>query len=162
MPAELLDGLRVLPEIAEHTGAMAEATRSLPHIERVMRTISADTKALGALNQTMAEVSEATRTLGPIADRMASIESAMPVLVEVQQHLARVPDTLERLDARIGKMTTLLDRLMVSLDALAEQVETLQGAVGPLGRIAQRLPGRSRSGPPSPTSSGVDRPGGSA
>jgi hypothetical protein len=68
----------------------------------------------------------------------------MPVLVQVQKDLTRVPDTLARLDERIGDLSTALDRLLVELDELGKGIETLHGSVGPLGRLAQRLPGGGR------------------
>jgi hypothetical protein len=51
----------------------------------------------------------------------------MPVLVEVQQHLARLPETIEGLNAGIAELVGLMERLHESLE--------------PLGRLADRLPG---------------------
>jgi hypothetical protein len=61
-----------------------------------------------------------TSTIGKIAARMATIGAAMPVLMEVQGHLARVPDTLGQ---------------------LGDNVDTLQVSIDPLSRVVQRLPG---------------------
>ena len=61
---------------------------------------------------------------------MATIEGAMPVLVEVQRHLAQVPETLEHLDARLAELSETLERLLVAME--------------PLSRVAGRFPGRSR------------------
>jgi len=96
----------------------------------------------------MAVVGDATAVLRPMDARMASIEGAMPVLVEVQQHLARVPDTLEHLDAGLTRMSDTLDRLLVALERLDAELASLDSAVGPLGRLAQRFPGRSRRDEP--------------
>jgi hypothetical protein len=51
---------------------------------------------------------------------------------------------MEKLETALANLTTLLDRLLKSLAELGEDVASLHGAVGPLGRIAQRLPGGSR------------------
>jgi hypothetical protein len=52
--------------------------------------------------------------------------------------------TIETLGAGLTGHGQLLDRLLVSLDHLDENVAALRAAVQPLGRIAERLPGASR------------------
>jgi prefoldin subunit 5 len=113
--------------MARHTAAMAKATQSLPTVEKEM-----------------AEVAAATDVLPQMEKRMAAIEAAMPVLVEVQQHLAQVPDTLASLDGRMVELSATLDRLLIELDQLGHNIESLQTSVGPLGRLADRFPGRNR------------------
>jgi hypothetical protein len=83
--------------------------------------------------------------LVPMDKRMAAIEGAMPVLVEVQQHLALVPETLGRLDERMNRLSDGLDQLLVALDELSQSVAKLQASVQPLGRLARRLPGGSKN-----------------
>ena len=64
--AALLDTLKVLPEIAENTAAMAKATRTLPNIEKKLGDIEAAVKLMDG--------------------RMAVIERTMPVLErEIEQ-----------------------------------------------------------------------------
>ena len=65
--AALLDTLRVLPEIAENTAAMAKATRTLPDIE----------KKLADIEQAVVRMD----------GRMATIEAAMPMLHEVEKSI---------------------------------------------------------------------------
>jgi hypothetical protein len=60
----------------------------------------------------------------------------MPVLVEVQQHLARVPDTLADLDRGVGRLSDQLERMLGSLTALATSVEELDERLVPIGRLA--------------------------
>jgi uncharacterized protein YoxC len=144
VPNGVLAGLRVLPSIAEHTAAMAEATKALPKIEKAMKGISKDTEALPQVAKDMRNVSKATDVLPPMDNRMAAIESTMPALVEVQRDLAQVPATLAGLDERLGVLSAHMDRLFVALDDLGEQVQSLHAAVGPLGRLADRFPGRTR------------------
>ena len=115
---------------------VAGHTQSLPALVEQMSALAAQ----------MTELAEATEVLRPMDGRMANIEGAMPVLVEVQQHLALVPDILERLDTGITRMSDTLDRLLVALDELDADVSSLGTAVSPLGRLAQRMPGRGRRG----------------
>ena len=65
--AALLDTLKVLPEIADNTAAMAKATRTLPDIERKL-----------------ADIEEAVVQMD---GRMANIEAAMPMLLQVETTL---------------------------------------------------------------------------
>ena len=65
--AALLDRLKVLPEIADNTAAMAEATRTLPGIER--------------------KLSEIEEAVVQMDGRMANIEAAMPMLLAVETTL---------------------------------------------------------------------------
>ena len=126
-PGELAAALRTLPELLEaltrvgdDTGRMAENTAELPEIRA-----------------NLDEVRRTTSVLPGMDERMATIEGAMPVLVEVQQHLARLPETLEGLNARIAELVGLMDGLQTSLGDLHESLE-------PLGRLADRIPGGSR------------------
>ena len=142
---EVLSGLRMLTRIAEHTAAMVRTTGVLPDMQVTMQAMARDTAALPELAESIARVAAATEILPEVEARLGSIESAMPVLVEVQQHLTRVPEILERLDARMDRTAGLLERLLLSLEQLSGDVEVLGSAVGPLGRLARRVPGRRRA-----------------
>ena len=106
LPTDAVAALRRLPEIAENTRVMKEHTAALVRVAEALDRVAADTAALKPMDQ-----------------RMAAIEAAMPVLVEVQQHLAKLPETIEGLMA---------------------SVDVLQGAVEPLGRLAGRVPGQKK------------------
>ena len=142
IPADVLAGLRMLPVIAEHTGAMQRHTARLEEMTGALQCVSSDTEALPALRAEMSQVAEATAVLGPMDERMATIAESMPILVEVQQHLSRLPETIGRLDERIEQLSTLLERMLASLDQMSRSVETLHEGVGPLSRLARRLPGQ--------------------
>jgi len=114
LPAELVAHLRVLPRIAERLASVSRHTEGMKQNTDVLAQVAADTKALGELREQMARIDE----------RMATIEAAMPVLVEVQQHLAQLPEAIERL-------CTLM--------------EGLEGSLEPIGRVAGRLPGQRRA-----------------
>jgi len=56
--------------------------------------------------------------------------------------LADLPETMDELQARLGGLTGMLERLLSSLDTLDANVAALRDAVEPIGRVADRLPGR--------------------
>lgn len=122
LPADVIAALRMIPEIVENT-----------------REVAAHTAVLS-------EVAEQTRVLGPMDERMAAIEAAMPTLEEVQRHLAQLPETVQRLDHGIEGLSEVVERVLTALDALNRSIDELQGAVGPMGRLASRMPGQ-RKGP---------------
>lgn len=142
LPRELLAALRLVPSIARHTEAMERHTSTLQDVLAALERVAGDTAALPALRSDMGRVAQTTSVLEPMDGRMAAIEGAMPVLVEVQQHLARVPDTLAGLDESMTRLSGLLERMLGSLDGLSGSVDVLQESVGPLGRVARRLPGQ--------------------
>lgn len=130
----LLGALKVLPEIADNTAAMAKATRSLPKIER-----------------RLAEIAEAASVLPQMDARMQNIEAAMPVLVEVQTSLRDLPENMAGLDSGLGRLEVLIDQLLVTLNDLGEGIGHLHLAVDPLqenlagvARLVRRLPGGNR------------------
>lgn len=124
LPADVLGALRVLPGMARDTERMSRHTA-------VLEDVAAATRTLPELREDMARVAEATECINQIDTRMATIEAAMPVLVEVQQHLANLPETMDRLEVR--------------LEQLGHQLEALQGSLEPIGRVARRVPGQRRA-----------------
>lgn len=144
LPAELLTALRTLRDIADHTERMERHTAVLGEVVVALKEVSEHTAALAGLRSDMAHVAAMTGVLEPMDGRMAAIEATMPILVDVQKDLTRVPDTIEHLDRRIDELNGLLGRLLESMQELSASVDQLQGSVGPLGRIARRLPGQRR------------------
>src|SRR2546423_14699152 len=112
LPLDVVGALRTVPAIARDTNRMADAT----------------TTSLPALEREITRVAEATEAIATMDARMATIADAMPVLVDVQRQLSALPETIERLDARIAELSVLL--------------AGLQDSLTPLGRIAKRLPGQ--------------------
>ncbi len=144
LPAEIMNALRVLPVVAQrleliasHTRnlpAIADNTAHLPDIEAAIAAVADDTSALAPLNDQM----------GAMDKRMASIEAAMPVLVEVQQHLAQLPEAIESLESGIDRLCGLMEGLHASVDRLDGDVESLHHSLEPVARVADRLPGGNR------------------
>jgi phage-related minor tail protein len=147
MPAELVNALRVLPLMADRLDQVAENTDDLATIREAIVGVKRDTSVLPAVGDNTAAVSEVARQLGEVAEaatvlpgidaRLTTIEEAMPALVEVQQHLASLPET-------IGRLSTLMEGLLESIQGLDERVDALQHSIEPLGRVAERLPGKNR------------------
>lgn len=136
-PGALVDLLRILPEIGRHTATLYEITA-------LLKRIAGDTEALPPVRDNMALVAEATSVLGAMDGRIATIEEVMPVLVEVQRHLNQLPDTMGGLDDKIGRLSALMEQMLTSLDGLAENVEALRSGMGPLNRLASRVPGQRK------------------
>ena len=152
LPGDVFSGLRLLPKLARDIASIAEATKSLPGIldalERMSldtQAMAEDTKAIPPLREDMAGVARSTDVLEGMDARMAAIEAAMPVLVEVQRHLQNLPDTIGGLDTGVGRMDANLEKLLVALEDLSADLTRLEGSVGPLGRLATRMPGGRRA-----------------
>jgi hypothetical protein len=137
LPGDAVAGLGVLPSIAQHTVELGEVVRLLGRIAN-------DTEALLPVREDMARVADATAVLDALDDKVASVERAMPVLVEVQQHLDRLPETMVGLGDGIERLSKMMEHMLTSLDALATNVEELRGAVAPVGRLANRMPGQRK------------------
>jgi hypothetical protein len=145
VPGDVLGGLRQLPGLVNDIGRIADATRALPGILAATEKMAADTDVLAQIRDDMAGVAESTRVLDGMDQRMAAIEAAMPVLVEVQQHLAQLPDTIGGLDKGVVAMDANLQGLLISLDELSVSLTRLEGSMGPLSRLAGRVPGGRRA-----------------
>ena len=75
---------------------------------------------------------------------MEQIESSMPALVEVQQHLARLPEMMETMGTALERLATMLDRMLSSIETLDAHVGALEESMKPIARVADRLPGGRR------------------
>jgi hypothetical protein len=135
LPGDLAAALAVVPAIADHTASLYEMTRTL-------KRISEDTDALPPLRADMGRVAEATDVLSDVDAKLKTISEAMPVLVEVQRHLDQLPETMAGLDAGIDRLRLLIERMLPSMEALGGNVETLREELGPVSRLASRVPGQ--------------------
>jgi hypothetical protein len=66
----------------------------------------------------------------------------MPVLVQVQRHLDQLPDTMDGLSAGVDRLQGQLERMVPSMEELGGKVETLREELGPVSRLASRVPGQ--------------------
>jgi hypothetical protein len=145
MPADAVAALRMLPEIAENTRAMKEHTAALSRVADALDRVAGYTAALPTMGEEIEQIGATVKSLDGVDKRVEAIEAAMPVLVEVQRHLAALPETMGRLDKGIAGLSKLMEQILTGLDGMNASVETLQGAVGPLGRLAGRVPGQKKS-----------------
>lgn len=118
-------------------GDAVRALRLLPEIAESLRNVESHTSRLD-------EISASVEVLEEMNGRMAAIAEAMPDLIEVQRHLAELPQTMDRLDEGIARLSGLMEKIVVSLDGLNANVETLQEVVGPVGRLARKVPGQRK------------------
>lgn len=143
-----------IDSVAEDTGRLAEIQEgierlralleSLSEIDRGVQAVAADTDVLPAVRDELRTVARATTVLPTMDGRMKEIETSMPVLVEVQQHLANLPGTIESIGVALERLASLLDRLLVSVENLDGHVGALQESMQPIARVADRLPGGRR------------------
>jgi hypothetical protein len=122
--------------------ALGQDTRRIAGLQGAMEQLAEE---MGGLKGELGRVVEATDVLPTMDARMAKFEASMPVLVEVQQHLSRLPETIETLGAGIDRMATLMDRLLASIETLDGNVGSLRDSLEPIGRIADRVPGNRRA-----------------
>jgi len=135
LPGDLATALRVVPAIAEHTESLYEMTRTL-------KRISEDTDTLPPLRADMGRVAEATSVLSEVDAKLKAISEAMPVLVEVQRHLDQLPETMAGLGAGVDRLSLLIEGMLPSMETLGGNVETLREELGPVSRLASRVPGQ--------------------
>jgi hypothetical protein len=124
VPGELGAALRTLPEIAESTKSMAADTARLREVGSILERITEDT--------------------GPMKDRIESISDTMPLLVKALEHIAELPEALARLETRLDGVTEQMERMVESVVAVAATVVELQESMGPVSRLARRLPGERK------------------
>ncbi len=120
LPADVLGALRTIPEIVENTRAMKEHTAQLSRVADALDRVAADTAALPPLRADLVVLNELPETLG------------------------RLDKGIEGLDAGIDQLSDLMERILTAVAGLNDSVETLQGAVGPMGKLASRIPGQKK------------------
>ncbi len=159
LPSDLIRLLRSLPLVADRLDAIAASTSEVPRMRAGIDALGGDTRRIagvqealerlaremGGLKEELGRVVEATDVLPTMDGRMAAIEASMPVLVEVQQHLSKLPETIETLGEGIDRLAGLMDRLLASIETLDGNVGSLRSSLEPIGRIADRVPGNRRT-----------------
>lgn len=113
---------------------------------------------IGDLSETLgrlADLEESLRALGALGDslgRLAAVANALESLAESAKGLPELPDRVASMEAQVETIGAQLTRLEPALDLLSSSVGSLQdsaqqlsGAVVPLGRVVERLPGGRRS-----------------
>jgi len=120
LPADVLAALRLLPEIAENTRAMKEHTAVLAEVVAALDRVAGDTASLPPLRADLAEIGELPPTLG------------------------RLEQGIQGLDGGIEQLSELMERILTAVAGLNASVEALQGVVGPMGRLASRVPGQKK------------------
>jgi ABC-type transporter Mla subunit MlaD len=130
---EVLNGLRVLPDILERLERIAETTEALPELNETLREVSQHTAALPEVREQVREVTKATVVM---EGHTAQILETIPSLSALEESLPAFATGLEEL-------TVLLTQFEATVSRLAVVVEPLQGAAERFGRFADRLPRRA-------------------
>jgi methyl-accepting chemotaxis protein len=123
-------GLPSLDKISALPADVLGALRMIPEIVENTR----------AMEEHTAQLSRVADAL----DRVAADTSSLPALRADLVVLNELPETLERLDKGIEQLSGLMERILTAVAGLNDSVETLQGAVGPMGKLASRIPGQKK------------------
>ena len=113
----VLATVQALPGLIEDIRAIARNTECLPELHEDMRTVAGHTRVLRGVEGTLMEVSDHTSGLGGVEASTQQIAGAMPVLISLQDELP----------------------------AIVPLLQDLSQAMRPIGRLADRFPGRSGS-----------------
>jgi len=158
LPSDLIRLLRSLPLVADRLDAIAASTSEVPKMRAGIDALGGDTQRIAGVQEALerlavemaglkdelGRVVGATNVLPTMDGRMAEIEASMPVLVEVQRHLSKLPETMDTLGEGLDGLAGLLDRLLASIERLDGNVGSLRSSLEPIGRIADRVPGNRR------------------
>jgi methyl-accepting chemotaxis protein len=120
---------------------------SLDKISALPSDVLASLRTIPEIVENTRAMKEHTAQLSRVADaldRVAADTSSLPALRDDLVVLNELPETLERLDKGIEQLSGLMERILTAVAGLNESVETLQGAVGPMGRLASRMPGQKK------------------
>src|SRR4051794_14913848 len=129
--AGLFATLQSLPGLIADIHRIAENTDCLPQLHEDMRTVADHTRVLGVVSGRLEDVSMHTSGLRGVESSTQQIAGAMPVLIGLQDQLP----------------------------AIVPLLEDLSQAMKPIGRLADRFPGRSGNGK---WAAGPRRPAGSS
>lgn len=138
LSGDLVRAMPIVPSAARHAVTLLGTSHTL-------KRIAGDTEALPSVGDYMGQIAEATSVLVGMNGRIAAIEDAMPAILGIQRDLGQLPDTTSRLDGSIDHLNDLLAQMLTSLEGLAVSVEELRVEVGPVSRLASRVPGRRKS-----------------
>jgi len=120
---------------------------SLDRISALPSDVLASLRTIPEIVENTRAMKEHTAQLSRVADaldRVAADTSSLPALRDDLVVLNELPETLERLDKGIEQLSGLMERILTAVAGLNESVETLQGAVGPMGRLVSRMPGQKK------------------
>jgi methyl-accepting chemotaxis protein len=132
----LATAVEVLPGLADSAAALPELTR---HAEALAR-LSDSAAALPELARHAAALTELTEHAASLTELTAHAAS----LTELTQHAAALPELVPRVQSvelMVESIIGYLGTLQPTVDELTLAASDLQRAVGPIGRIAGRIPG---------------------
>ena len=75
-----------------------------------------------------------------VAGMLENIKSMSGDTRQIEVHAAH----LDSIDERIDRIVELMERMVSSIDELSATVEELRESIEPVGRLANRFPGRAK------------------
>lgn len=159
--AELDDSIRLLSTFEQSLARLADLGESVDRLSMSVGSLPglADSAAsLPELTKHAAALTELTEHAGALAEltkhaaALQELTEYAATLPELTQHAAALPELAPRVrsvELMVQKIIGYLETLQPTVDELTLAASDLHRAVGPIGRIAGRLPGsKARTGTP--------------
>jgi methyl-accepting chemotaxis protein len=77
---------------------------------------------------------------GAIAGMVENVRTMSGDTSRIEMHAKH----LDSIDERLDRIVELMERMVASIDELSARVDEMQESVEPVGRLANRFPGRSK------------------
>jgi hypothetical protein len=157
LPGVLLDELRRLNEnLVDVVTTLRQIQRPDGPLERLvdvsetlerLADLDDSLRQLGRLDETLEQIAGVSQSLHTIASAADSLQTladaagALPELTAAAGRLESVEDLVHRAVGNLESLQPSLDGLSRQVGELHEAVEVLGGALDPLSRLADRVPG---------------------
>ncbi len=141
--AELDDSLRMLSTFEQSLARLADLGASVDRLATAVEVLPGLADSASALPE-LTRHAEALAELTQHASALAELTEHASALTELTRHAAALPELVPRVQSVEQMVETIigyLDTLQPTVDELTLAASDLQRAVGPIGRIAGRIPG---------------------
>jgi hypothetical protein len=135
-----LDRLADISATLERLAALEESLQKLGGLDESLRRLGAleeSLQKLGALDDSLDRIAAVAASL----ERLADSTETLPALTEATAALPDLPARVRAVEERVIAIGQQLGTLQPTLDRLATSIGELEGSVGSLGRLADRVPG---------------------
>jgi hypothetical protein len=135
-----LDRLADISETLERLASLEESLQKLGDLDESLRRLGAleeSLQKLGALDASLDRIAAVAMSL----ERLADSTETLPALADATAALPDLPGRVRAVEERVIAIGQQLGTLQPTLDRLAGSIAELEGSVGSLGRLAERVPG---------------------